>query len=203
MSKIEDLLQVAAADPHASAWSDLYAEVIDHGECDPASYFLLPLLADIAAGFDPADRGYPFLLAGCIAFDLAQASRDRYAEALVALRRLMVETLSTPTNPMTFGYRLQALLALEGDPVWGNELDRIFGEEYEVECPSCEASLFIVFGERGHGPAVHGPSMMRARGSKIITVVCHSTTASAMSPSTDSEAARAASTATVACCWPV
>jgi hypothetical protein len=41
-------------------------------------------------------------------------------------------------------------LALEGDEVWGKELDRIVYDEIEVECPTCTTSLFVVFGEHGH-----------------------------------------------------
>ena len=150
MTKIEDLLQIASTDPRASAWNDLYQEVCHQGHCYPDGFFLVPLLAGIATGFAPEDRDNVLSLAGDIAVDLDEASRDRYAEALATLRRLMDESLGTPSDPQTFVYRLQTVLALEGNGVWGKDLDGILGEEYEVECPSCTTSLFAVFGEHGH-----------------------------------------------------
>lgn len=62
----------------------------------------------------------------------------------------MGETLETPTDPQAFIGRLQTALALEGDRTWGKRLDEMIGEEYELDCPQCEVSLFVVFGEHGH-----------------------------------------------------
>lgn len=150
MTGIEDLLRSVAADPHTPAWDDLYHEVCHQGECYPEGFFLIPHLADIAARFAPEHRDHVLVFAGEVAADLDDASRTRYAEALATLRRLSDGWLSAPTDAQTFVYRLQAVLALEGDPVWGKELDRIVDEEVEVECPTCGTSLFVAIGERGH-----------------------------------------------------
>jgi hypothetical protein len=82
------------------------------------------------------------IFAGQIAVDLDEASRIRYAEALAILRGLADTWLSTPTDPQTFVYRLQTVLAMEDDQVWGKELDRIVSDEIEVECPTCATSVF-------------------------------------------------------------
>ena len=94
MTKIEDLLQIASTDPRASAWNDLYQEVCHQGDCYPDGFFLVPLLAGIATGFEPEDRDNVLSLAGDIAVDLDEASRDRYAEALATLRRLWMSRLA-------------------------------------------------------------------------------------------------------------
>ena len=150
MTKIEDLLRTTAADPDAQAWGELYQEVCHQGHCYPDGFFLIPRLADIAAGFAAADRDRVLIFAGQISVDLDQVSRVEYAEALATLHGLTDAWLSSPTDPQTFIYRLQTVLALEGDEVWGKELDRIVDDEVEVECPSCTTSLFVVFGEHGH-----------------------------------------------------
>lgn len=150
MTKIENLLRAAAADPHAPAWGELYQEVCHQGQCYPDGFFLLPHLADIAAGFAPAERDHALIFAGEIAVDLDETSRSQYAEALATLHRLTDAWLSTPTDPQTFIYRLQTVLALEGDEVWDKELDRIVDDEVEVGCPTCGTSLFVVFGTHGH-----------------------------------------------------
>ncbi|MYX04125.1 MULTISPECIES: hypothetical protein [unclassified Streptomyces] len=42
------------------------------------------------------------------------------------------------------------MLSFEGVVGWGENLAwGLVNEEYEVSCPSCEAALFIVIGERG------------------------------------------------------
>ena len=150
VTKIEDLLRTAAADPQTPAWNDLYHEVCHQGQCYPSGFVLLPQLAGIAARFAPADRDHPLIFAGEIAVDLDDASRAQYAETLATLNRLTDAWLSTPTDPQTFIYRLQAVLALEGNRVWGKELDRIVDGEIEVECPTCGTSVFVVFGDYGH-----------------------------------------------------
>jgi hypothetical protein len=82
------------------------------------------MLAGIAAGFTPGSRDRVLIFAGEIAVDLDDASRAQYAEALASLRRLTGDWLNAPTDPHTF-VCLQAVLALEGDPVWGKQLDEI------------------------------------------------------------------------------
>ncbi|MFF7993437.1 hypothetical protein ACFZDG_27050 [Kitasatospora xanthocidica] len=45
---------------------------------------------------------------------------------------------------------MEAMLGFEGVAGWSEDLAWGLGnEEYEVSCPGCEASLFIVFGARG------------------------------------------------------
>ncbi|MFG2109803.1 hypothetical protein [Micromonospora chersina] len=149
MTRIEELLAAAAVDPHAGAWDELYEEACHQGLSDADEAFLIPRLADVAARFAPADRDNALLLGGEIAADLDETSWLRYAEALAALRRLTNDWLPTPTDPQSFVFRLQAVMALEGDELWGAELDRIVHDEIEIECPNCETSLFVAFGDDG------------------------------------------------------
>jgi hypothetical protein len=102
VTNVERLLETATADPDATAWHELYQEVCHQGQCYPDGFFLLPHLAQIAAGFAPASRDNVLILAGQIAVDLDETSRIRYAEALAALRRSTDEWISTPTDPQTF-----------------------------------------------------------------------------------------------------
>lgn len=107
-------------------------------------------LVQIAAGFAPADRDEVLVLAGQVAVDMDELARARHAETLVQLLDLTTDWLPTPVDPRSFIYRLRAMLALEGDLLWGDELERLIYDEVEIECPQCETSLFVVFGEHGH-----------------------------------------------------
>lgn len=42
-----------------------------------------------------------------------------------------------------FVYLQQAVLGLDGDEVWGKELDRVNDEEVDVQCPVCDEDLVI------------------------------------------------------------
>ncbi|GAA1366288.1 hypothetical protein [Catellatospora chokoriensis] len=149
MSKTEALLARAAADPHATAWDELYVTACHYGFPDMDEATLLPCLADIAARFEPSDRDNVLILAGQIATRLDETSWPLYAEPLTALQHLAAGWAMTPTDPPAFIYRLRAVMALDGDEVWGTELDRIGHGEIETDCPACGTSLFVVFGDHG------------------------------------------------------
>ncbi|MEU4472628.1 hypothetical protein [Micromonospora sp. NPDC023888] len=150
MTKVEELLAEAAADPRAAAWNVLYEQACQEGFHEPEEALLIARLAELASEFVPADRDEVLILAGKLAVDMDEQSQRRHADALAQLRHLTTDWLPTPTDAQSFIYRLRAVMALEGDMLWGEELERLIHDEVEVECPQCEASLFIVFGDRGH-----------------------------------------------------
>jgi len=99
----------------------------------------------------------PLCLAGAIV-----ASVDRpygtvdvhvvYATEIAELAALTDEALRHPglaDDPDTYVHLLAALLGFDGVEVWGEHLDGINDEEYEVPCPQCEAENFIAFGQYG------------------------------------------------------
>ncbi|MEU5566760.1 hypothetical protein [Micromonospora musae] len=150
MTTVKELLAQAAADPRAAAWGVLYERACHEGFYEAEETLLITRLAHNAAEFAPADRDEPLILAGQLAADMDEESHRRNAETLAQLRHLATDWLPTPTDGPSFIYRLRAVLALEGDMLWGQELERLIHDEVEVECPQCETSLFIAFGERGH-----------------------------------------------------
>ena len=95
----------------------------------------------------PGGRENAVVLAGAIAVDAGDASRAAYATEIGALRALALECLPGASSDTMFVYLQQAVLGLDGDDIWGKELDRINDGEYDVQCPECEEEIL-------GGPAV-------------------------------------------------
>ncbi|MCM0673723.1 hypothetical protein NCC78_03220 [Micromonospora phytophila] len=150
VTTVEELLAEAASDPRAPAWGVLYERACQEGFDKAEETLLIARLATIASVFMPADRDEVLILAGKLAVDMDERSHRRQADILVQLCHLTTDWLPTPADARSFIYRLRAVMALEGDMLWGEELERLIYDEVEVECPNCETSLFIAFGERGH-----------------------------------------------------
>jgi hypothetical protein len=146
MTGVRALLDDAAADPRSPTWSRIYHTVCPQGSCSPAGWDLLPELARIAVRYAPEDRDEVLLLAGAV----AGTAGDRYLQERQTLREAAQTWLVLPTDAATFVHRWQAALALEGDAVWGHNLDRINDEEFEVSCPGCAAVLYIAVGGYGY-----------------------------------------------------
>jgi hypothetical protein len=113
-----------------------------------ASYAALPMLTDIATGRAPGERDEAVALAGCIVADADDGLRTRYAGEIAELLAVGRECLATvpARGPRDFAYYLQFLLAFEGVPFWSRELEYLL-EEFEAECPECEASTVVLMGE--------------------------------------------------------
>src|SRR5690606_13208993 len=134
-------------------WSRLFHQ----GTVYSASHAALPALRDMACQWSPADRQEPLLLAGAIAASTDQPYGEQdphvaYAAEMSDLLQLTEEALRDPglsDDPGTYVYLLAALLSFEGVEVWGEQLDGLNDDEYEVPCPICSAENFIVFGEYG------------------------------------------------------
>ncbi|MGW4036817.1 hypothetical protein ACWEIM_11110 [Streptomyces sp. NPDC004778] len=55
-----------------------------------------------------------------------------------------------PSDRTGYIHLLEAMLGFEGVVGWSEGLAWGLGnEEYEVDCPGCRTSLFVVLGERG------------------------------------------------------
>jgi len=138
-----EVLDSAAADPASPAWDLIWQESCHQGTCDPASAVLLPWLAQTCGAFAPEDREKAVVLAGSIAVDASETDRAAYADEITALRALALDRLPSASDDGMFVYLQQAVLAFEGDEIWGKELDRINDGEVDVECPECEEELLL------------------------------------------------------------
>lgn len=150
MATVDELLVQAAMDPRAAAWGVLHDRACQDGFHEAETALLLARLPDIAAEFVPADRDLVLILAGQLAVEMDRPARRRHAKALAPLRDLAVDWLLAPADEPLFIYRLRAVLALDGDTLWGDELELLVNDEVEIECPRCERSLFVVFGDDAH-----------------------------------------------------
>jgi hypothetical protein len=137
------VLDSAAADPASPAWDLIWQESCHQGTCDPASAVLLPWLAQTCAAFTPEAREKAVVLAGFIAADASDADRAAYADEITTLRVLALDGLSSASSDNMFVYLQQAVLGLEGDEIWGKELDHINDGEVEVRCPECEEEVLL------------------------------------------------------------
>ncbi|MFI5298777.1 MAG: hypothetical protein ACHREM_11830 [Polyangiales bacterium] len=149
------LLGSLTPDPHSQAWDKLWSRVCHQGTVYPASFATLPILCELATCWAPAQRFQPLVLAGAIAASISVVglqAEHRDLEATIAeLHSLALNTLPAVPDATNseFVYLLQATLALGGDRVWGRVLDRLVDGEFEADCASCSAELFIVVGSYG------------------------------------------------------
>ncbi|MBP5861138.1 hypothetical protein QBA57_11940 [Streptomyces scabiei] len=154
---VPGLLDAVGPDALDPLWNELWSRLCHQGTVYSASYAALPALTEMARRWSAADRQMPLCLAGSIV-----ASTDRpyggddpqvaYASQISVLARLTEEALQDPGltgNPASYVNLLGTLLSFQGVEVWGEQLDGLNDEEYEVPCPSCGTENFIVFGECG------------------------------------------------------
>ncbi|SOD88380.1 hypothetical protein SAMN06272765_5692 [Streptomyces sp. Ag109_G2-15] len=129
-------------------WHALWSALCHQGSVYSASFAALPLLTDIATGRAAGDRDEAVALAGFVVAEAEPSERPRYedqiAELLPVARARLAEI---PTgDPAKFVYHTQFLLAFEGVPFWSRELEMLL-EEFEAECPHCEALTVVQVGE--------------------------------------------------------
>ncbi|MEU2395841.1 hypothetical protein [Streptomyces sp. NPDC007369] len=132
-------------------WSELWDRLCHQGEVYEDSFLALPYLAAIAAGRAPGNPQDAVQLAGLIASAADEERSARYAGEFAALLPVARRLLDSATeHAPTFVYLQQCVLAFEGERVWSaGRLEGLFEEEYEIDCPACESTLFIAFGDRG------------------------------------------------------
>jgi len=155
---IPGLLDAVGPDPRDPGWDALASRLYHQGGVYSASYAALPKLAEKARQWSLAERRMPLYLASQIV-----ASRDIRDEVvdpfvihsarIAELLALTDEALGDPAlagDSLNYVQLLSTLLSFEGVEGWGEHLDQVNGEEYEVPCPACFSENFIVFGEGGH-----------------------------------------------------
>ncbi|MFC4909744.1 hypothetical protein [Actinomadura gamaensis] len=142
---------------HDQAWEQLWSALWHQGTVYSASFAALTPLAALAADDERHrdDRLQAAGLGGAIMSDEHQMHdagdvRRQYAAEISQLHKAAQTLLDAQADHETYTMLLQTILALEGVPIWGSNLEQLLGEEYEVECPGCETSLFIALGSRGY-----------------------------------------------------
>ncbi|MEE1821127.1 hypothetical protein PUR61_02760 [Streptomyces sp. BE20] len=153
---IPALLDEIEADPNAERWNDLWSALCHQGSVYSASFAALPRLTTIAVGADPQEQLNALHLAAAIVAGTGQLHgaddvRVKYAQEIATLLRMANEHLRTSPDRTDYIYLLEALMAFEGVPVWGEELAwGLVNGEYQISCPDCETSLFIAIGDYGY-----------------------------------------------------
>ena len=155
---IPSLLAQAAANADERAWRELWSRLCHQGSVYSASYAAISPLAEMAAARPVPERLDPLLLAAAIVSSSytpcdAPNVRATHSAQIGQLATLTAETLAHPSlaaDSTTYVYVLQALLAFEGVEVWGEHLDGINDEEYEVPCPHCDIENFVAIGSYGY-----------------------------------------------------
>ncbi|MET7454630.1 hypothetical protein ABZT03_22615 [Streptomyces sp. NPDC005574] len=133
-----------------AVWAELWGALCHQGSVYDASWAAIPLLTDIARGRTPGDPVQAVAMAGAVMSDPDPACRERYAREIGELLVAARELLTLPDQePSVFVHLQMAVLAFEGDSVWAEALEGVNSEEYELECPGCEAGLFVAFGSYG------------------------------------------------------
>ncbi|MEV7520865.1 hypothetical protein [Streptomyces sp. NPDC091371] len=136
---------------YEEVWSELWNDLCHLNDVHEGSFVALPYLAAIATGRAPGNPQDAVQMAGLIA-SASDAEHDaRYAEEIAALLPVARHLLDSATeHAPTFVYLQQCVLAFEGERVWSaGKLEGLFEEEYEIDCPACESTLFIAFGDLG------------------------------------------------------
>ncbi|MEV7007336.1 hypothetical protein [Streptosporangium sp. NPDC051022] len=152
---IPSLLDRIETDPSDEDWSGLRSALCHQGTVYSASFAALPRLTAIAVSGAPDAQLHVLFLAGAIMAGADQPHgagevRATYAAEIAELLRMANGHLRTLRNRTGYLYLLEAVLGLEGVPVWSEELAwELDSGEYEVSCPDCETDLFIVIGDHG------------------------------------------------------
>lgn len=140
--------RLAGGQEDEKVWHALWSALCHQGTVYEANYAALPVLGDIATGRAPGGREQAVLMAGLIVAEADASLRARYASRIAQLipaaRVCLAEV--QPDEAETFVYLARSLLAFENAPFWSRQLDLLV-EEFEAECPECEALTCIPPGE--------------------------------------------------------
>jgi len=155
---ISGLLEQAAGGTGERVWRELWSRLCHQGGVYSASYAAIPALTEMAGARPVPERLDPLLLAAAIVSSTdtpwdAPNVRTSHGAQIERLAALAAEALAHPglaSDSTTYVYVLQALLAFEGIEVWGEQLQGINDEEYEVPCPHCDTENFVAIGSYGY-----------------------------------------------------
>ncbi|MFC7264136.1 hypothetical protein [Streptomyces lutosisoli] len=70
-------------------------------------------------------------------------------------------------NPTNYVHLPATLLSFQGVEIWGEQLDGLNDEEYEVPCPVCGSENFIAFGRYGFFSTTDGMYMKPTTARKV------------------------------------
>ncbi|WP_157878447.1 hypothetical protein [Streptomyces chattanoogensis] len=140
--------RLAGGQEDEKVWHELWSALCHQGTVYEASYAAVPVLADIATGRAPGERKQAVCMAGLTVAEADTAQRACYASQITELTLAARDCLpEVPADePETFVYLAQSLLAFENVPLWSQRLELLI-EEFEAECPECEALTCILLGE--------------------------------------------------------
>lgn len=139
----------------AEVWGELWTRLCHQGTVYSASFAALPILADVAERWRPADRRMILMLASSIlASDDVHGSREDFlrpvASVIPRFQEFCRESLALPNVPQAeFVNLLQSALAFDGERFWGRELGLLISGESSGNCPHCDCSLFLFIGKQG------------------------------------------------------
>lgn len=145
-----------AAEPDAELWNDLWSALCHQGSVYSASFAALPWLAAVADGEDREQSVQAALLASAIVTGENQPHgagdvRGTYAPQIRTLLMVVTRLLPTSTELSEYAYLLAAVLTLEGGVDWSEDLAwGLTAEEFALNCPRCDADLFIAMGAYGY-----------------------------------------------------
>ncbi|MBB2948959.1 hypothetical protein FB565_008745 [Actinoplanes lutulentus] len=145
----QELLNAAATDPDSPAWT-----AIRRAQADAS---LLPWLARTAAGFDPRARDGVVVLAGILAVEATDEERATHSSEIAQLKSFAAELLPTMTDDEDYVILRQAMLALDGDEIWGTWLDALNAGEIDVPCPECDEPLLYALTDDTIEPGLSSP----------------------------------------------
>jgi len=138
-----------------SVWEELWSRLCHQGTVYSASFAALPSL-EAAARRWPAEYRLPALALGAsiVVATAVEGLREEFVrgleETVARLGQLALETVARPLwSREEYVYLLQAVLAFQGDLLWGRRLDGLASGEFGGMCPSCGVDLYVVIGEKG------------------------------------------------------
>lgn len=151
---VPGLLDRFEADPNGM-WSELMDHLCPQLEIAfPASHAALPRLAGIATACDPQNLTSVLTAAGAIAACSPSLSEPDspltvHSAPIAALHRLADRHLSRTVEAGSYVNLLQSLLSFEGVEIWDRCLEGLLSGEYEIGCPYCGVTMFVVIGPDG------------------------------------------------------
>jgi hypothetical protein len=149
-----------------SSVDELFGSLCHQGSIYSASYAAVPHLVDIAARMPrPELRAQILVLVGSVAtasddrseMPIASDLRDAYQTALPRARDLALATLGERLDRSDAVYLLQAAAGLAGYQSLGRILQGFVAEEFGLECPFCNAELYVWPDGEGLSTAAEDP----------------------------------------------
>ncbi|WP_212998420.1 hypothetical protein [Winogradskya consettensis] len=132
---------------------------------------LLPWLARTCASLAADDRERFLATAGFIAVDASDDERTRYAEEIATLRNLALQGLPAASTDAMYVHLQQAILGLDGDELWGHELDHVNDGEADIEWRCSRGGDRLADPDKG--PCRYGPPRSAGRADGACHGVIH------------------------------